>query len=56
LFLRCAPGGLHRLASPGKKPQFEHKNNFSSATWSAGDMVYIIPTPGDDSDLQQYLD
>jgi hypothetical protein len=42
--------------SPGKKPRFGHAGKYTTASWSAGDKVYILAGQGDDSDLQQYID
>jgi hypothetical protein len=42
--------------APGAKPQFRRISHLNAASWSSHDKVYILAGPGDDSDLDPYLD
>jgi hypothetical protein len=50
---------INRQAAPdipvGSEPQVQQVNKLMTASWSAGDNVYLLATPGDEAFLAQFL-
>jgi hypothetical protein len=42
--------------APGATPQFSQVGNLMTASWSAGDKIYLLAARGTDKDLKKYLE
>jgi hypothetical protein len=56
LFLFVASRSGFSNPPPPGPPQFDRIHRLMTASWSAGNKVYILAGAGDQSELQQYLD